>query len=204
MVSGALIYEDAGRRPVLSLEDPAAESERAQIQACARGDVAAFEALYHSHGGRLKSVARNLLGNAADAEDAVQEAFLKLYRSLSAFKGESRLSTFLHRILVNACFDIGRRRNRRVETQDMEERTRELPASGASDPALRLTLERGLRKLPHQQRAVFVLFEVEGLTHREVGEALGIPEGTSKHALFLAKKALQALVLDLRRGRSAS
>ncbi len=204
MLSDALIYEDAGRRPVLSLEDPEAEPDRAQVQACARGDVAAFEALYRSHGGRMKSVARSLLGNTADAEDAVQEAFLKLYRSLGAFKGESRLSTFLHRILVNACFDMGRKRKRRGERLDAEEEMRERPASAGSDPALRLTLERGLGRLPHQQRAVFVLFEVEGFTHREVGEVLGIPEGTSKHALFLAKKALQALVLDLRRGRSGS
>jgi RNA polymerase sigma-70 factor, ECF subfamily len=166
--------------------------------------VRAFEALYRSHGGRMKSVARGLLGNTADAEDAVQEAFLKLYRSLGAFKGESRLSTFLHRILVNACFDLGRKRKRRAETQDVEETGREGLASSAPDPALRVTLDRGLRRLPPQQRAVFVLFEVEGLTHREVGEVLGIPEGTSKHALFLAKKSLQALVLDLRRGRSAS
>jgi RNA polymerase sigma-70 factor (ECF subfamily) len=68
---------------------------------------------------------------------------------------------------------------------------------------MRLALERGLRRLDPRPRAVFLLFEVEGFTHREVGEILGIPEGTSKHALFVAKKELQAQVLGLQRRRES-
>jgi RNA polymerase sigma-70 factor (ECF subfamily) len=197
----AHIYEDARRSPFLRSQDPEAEIEGTQAEIRGRRDVRAIEELYRSHGGRMKSVARNLLGNASDAEDAVQEAFLRLYRSLPVFKGEARLSTLLYRILVNACFDTGRKRSRRGEMQDV---TPECSPSAVPDPALRMTIDRGLQTLPEPQRSVFLLCEVEGFTHREVGEILGIPEGTSKHALFLARKALQALVLGLRRRRSES
>jgi len=164
-------------------------------------DSAAFEELYRSHGGRMKSVAMNLLGNTSDAEDAVQEAFLKLYRSWGAFKGESLRSTWLYRILVNTCYDIGRRRKRTPEpaTPDDEQAALEQSAP-QSDHTLRLTIERALVRLPEVQRSVFLLFEVEGFKHREIAEILDIPEGTSKHALFTAKRELQERLLGQRRG----
>lgn len=150
----------------------------------------------------MKSVAMNLLGNASDAEDAVQEAFLNLYRSIAGFKGDSALSSWLHRILVNACYDIGRRRKRRTEVIESEppgDRLAFDPPATGDDPSMRMTLERSLDRLPRLPRTVFVLFEVEGFKHREIAEILGIAEGTSKHALFAAKKELQALILTSRR-----
>ena len=166
-------------------------------------DIAAFEDLYRSHGGRMKSVAMNLLGNTSDAEDAVQEAFLKLYRSCGSFKGESLRSTWLYRILVNTCYDIGRRRQRSPEpaTPDDEQAAAE-QAAPQPDHTLRLTLERALVRLPEVQRSVFLLFEVEGFKHREIAEILDIPEGTSKHALFTAKRELQDRLLGERRRRA--
>jgi len=154
----------------------------------------------------MKSVARNLLGNASDAEDAVQEAFLKLYRGLGGFKGHSALSSWLYRILVNTCYDIGRRRKRRAESAEPEpdEGPAFDPAAHGVDPSVRLTLERSLDRLPPLSRSVFVLYEVEGFKHREIAEILGIAEGTSKHALFTAKKELQALILTSRRWRRES
>ena len=86
-------------------------------------DTTAFEELYRSQGSRMKSVAMNLLGNTSDAEDAVQEAFLKLHRSWTSFKGESLLSTWLYRILVNTCYDMGRRRKRRPEPAALSRRS---------------------------------------------------------------------------------
>ena len=166
-------------------------------------DIAAFEQLYRSHGGRMKSVAMNLLGNTSDAEDAVQEAFLKLYRSWGSFKGESLRSTWLYRILVNTCYDVGRRRKRTPEpaTPDDEQAAVE-QAAPQSDHALRLTIERALLRLPEVQRSVFLLFEVEGFKHREIAEILDIAEGTSKHALFTAKRELQDRLLSERRRRA--
>jgi len=150
----------------------------------------------------MKSLAMNLLGDRSDAEDAVQEAFLKLYRSLPAFRGDAMLSTWLYRILVNTCYDMGRQRRRRprpASEAEMQERPEQVAPT--PDHALRLTIERILDRLPEPQRTVFLLFEVEGFTHREIGEILEIPEGTSKHALFRAKRRLQERILAAWRGR---
>src|SRR4029453_9244958 len=89
----------AGQDEVVSTAEPAL------VEGCRRGDLSAFEDLYRSHGARMKSVAFNILGNPSDAEDAVQEAFLRVYRGMGAFKGTAKLSTWMFRILVNACHD---------------------------------------------------------------------------------------------------
>jgi RNA polymerase sigma-70 factor, ECF subfamily len=154
---------------------------------------AAFERLYDTHGARLKSIAGNLLGNVADAEDAVQEAFLKAYRARGAYKGDAAPFTWLYRILVNSCLDLGRRRKRRREDPEPEAPLDMRPAAGQDHP-LRLALEASIAKLAPRLRAVFLLAEVEGFTHREIGQILEIAEGTSKHDLFQAKRELQRLL----------
>jgi RNA polymerase sigma-70 factor (ECF subfamily) len=161
------------------------------------GALATFEGLYRSHGARLKSIACNLLGNVADAEDAVQEAFLKAYRARDGFKGDAAPFTWLYRILVNSCMDTGRRRQRRKEEPEPE-RPFDLQAAPDRDHPLRLALETALQKLASRQRAVFLLAEVEGFTHREIGGILEIAEGTSKHDLFEAKRELRRLLRDAR------
>ncbi|HVQ31773.1 MAG TPA: RNA polymerase sigma factor [Vicinamibacteria bacterium] len=155
--------------------------------------LAAFERLYAAHGARLKSVACNLLGNVADAEDAVQEAFLKAHRAWGGFKGESAPFTWLYRILVNSCMDTGRRRKRRREEPEPEGPADTRPAPVVDHP-LRLALETALRQLSPRLRAVFLLAEAEGFTHREIAEILDIAEGTSKHDLFQAKRELRLLL----------
>lgn len=197
----ALSPEDRGRSPLLSPSQP--DPEAALWRAAVAGQASAFEELYRSHGGRMKSVARNLLGNVSDAEDAVQETFLKLYRKLPAFRGEARLSTWLYRILVNTCYDMGRQRRRKAEpAAPADEAGAPEPPAPAHDHPLRLTIERGLGRLAELPRTVFLLHEVEGFKHGEIGAILGIPEGTSKHALFAAKRELQALILASRRHES--
>jgi RNA polymerase sigma-70 factor, ECF subfamily len=151
-----------------------------------------FERLYAAHGARLKSIACNLLGNRADAEDAVQEAFLKAYRARGGFKGDSAPFTWLYRILVNSCMDTGRRRQRRREDQEPE--TPVENAAPLADHPLRLALEAALGQLAPRLRAVFLLAEAEGFTHREIGQILDIAEGTSKHDLFQAKRELRVLL----------
>jgi RNA polymerase sigma-70 factor (ECF subfamily) len=178
------------------------------VEACREGQASAFEEVYRMHGGRMKSVAMNLLGDTADAEDAVQEAFLKLYRSLPSFKGESLLSTWLFRILVNTCRDMGRRRTRSSEVPGPAREADAAPLSEPSAPRvdhpLRLTLEGLVGRLEPTPKAVFVLYEVEGFKHREIAGILGIPEGTSRYALFEAKKALRTMILASRRGRTGT
>jgi len=175
---------------------PPAERKDELLEGCRAGDLDAFERLYEMHAARMKSIAWNLLGNAGDAEDAVQEAFLKIYRGAKTFRAGAAFSTWTYRILVNTCYDaLRRRKSRPVATSldyDVAASGRGTPAAppGADHP-LRLALEKAVARLHPRHRAVFLLFAVEGFTHGEIGRILGIPEGTSKTFLFEAKKKLQ-------------
>ncbi len=168
---------------------PSADDRRL-AEACANGDTSAFEQLYRTFGDRMKSVAYNYLGNVTDAEDAVQETFLKIHRGASGFTGEAAFSTWLYRILVNTCNDALRKRRRRPVESPIESLVVER-AGVTVDEAKRMTLRKFLAELPEQRRTVFMLFEIEGLSHAEIGRILGISEGNSKWILFSTKKQLQ-------------
>jgi RNA polymerase sigma-70 factor (ECF subfamily) len=141
----------------------------------------------------MKSIAANLLGDLADAEDAVQDTFVKIYRGAASFRGGSSFSTWVYRVLVNSCYDLLRKRRRRPEPPTTRQAGSEaFPlVAPATDHPLRLSLEACLKDLHPKRRAVFLLFEVEGFTHREVGDILGFPEGTSRTLLFEARRELQ-------------
>ena len=160
--------------------------------ACAAGDTTIFEDLYRRYGDRMKSIAWNHLGNASDAEDAVQETFLKVHRSASTYTGEASFSTWMYRILVNTCYDVLRKRRRRIDEAPIDEELETVERTAPTvDDAKRITLRKLLNELPEQRRTVFTLFEIEGLSHAEIGEILGITEGNSKWILFSTKKELQ-------------
>jgi RNA polymerase sigma-70 factor (ECF subfamily) len=199
---GSLDGQDDPRHPA---DRPAgAGEEDALLESCRRGDVSAFERLYALHGDRMKSVARNLLGRESDAEDAVQETFLKVYRGAASFRGGAALSTWMYRILVNSCYDLLRRRQRRAEDplDSPAEGTRETAAADAGDHPLRLAIEQSLAKLAPRQRTVFLLAAVEGFSHREVAEVMDVSEGASRTLLFEAKRRLQELLGTSAPGRS--
>lgn len=169
-----------------------AAEDRKLAAACAAGDSRIFEDIYQRYGERMKSIAWNHLGNVSDAEDAVQETFLKIHRAASTYTGEASFSTWIFRILVNTCYDILRKRKRRIEESPIDDvpETAERTAPNVDD-AKRITLTKLLNELPEQRRSVFTLFEIEGLSHAEIGEILGISEGNSKWILFATKKDLQ-------------
>jgi RNA polymerase sigma-70 factor (ECF subfamily) len=169
----------------------AAADDRHLAAQCASGDTAVFERIYSKHGERMKSIAYNHLGNVSDAEDAVQETFLKIHRAASTYSGEASFSTWMYRILINTCYDALRKRQRRPEDQE-EEGTFERRASNVDDTK-RIALRRMLDSLSEQRRTVFSLFEIEGLSHAEIGDVLGITEANSKWILFSTKKQLQEL-----------
>jgi RNA polymerase sigma-70 factor (ECF subfamily) len=159
---------------------------------CAAGESSAFEQIYSDYGEKMKSIALNHLGNTADAEDAVQETFLKVHRAAGGYNGEAAFSTWLYRILVNTCYDVIRRRKRRIEEWPIDELPPGRDAHAPSaDVAKRMTLRKLVDALPEQRRTVFVLFEVEGLSHAEIAGILDIKENLSKWLLFAAKKELQ-------------
>lgn len=171
---------------------PSGVEDRRLASACAAGDPRVFEEIYRRFGDRMKSIAWNHLGNVADAEDAVQETFLKIHRAATTFTGEASFATWAFRILVNTCYDVLRRRRRRIEEAPIEDVVESAERTAPSvDDAKRMTLRKLLDELPEQRRTVFTLFEIEGLSHAEIGQILGISEGNSKWILFATKKELQ-------------
>jgi len=165
-------------------------------QSCQAGDLRGYERLYTLHGTRMKGLARNLLGNQSDAEDAVQETFLKVQRAVSGFRGQSSFVTWAFRILINTCYDVRRSRMRKKEVSGEETEEHAIPERRApgAHPSLRLALERALAQLTGHQRDVFLLYEVEGFRHAEIAAMLDISETASKNTLFQAKKNLRAML----------
>ena len=171
--------------------------ERALVLAAQRGEREAFSELVRTHERRAYAVARAIVVNHEDAEDAVQEAFLHAYRALHRFLPDQAFGAWLHRIVANAALDITRRR--KVRDAD------ELPETVASpfrDPAesseLRRRLQEALETLPARQRAVIVLHDVEGFKHAEIGQTLGIPEGTARSDLHYARSHLREVLGSVR------
>jgi RNA polymerase sigma-70 factor, ECF subfamily len=175
----------------------ASPEDAALAAGCLAGDMRAYERLYSLQGARMKNLARNLLGSQADAQDAVQETFLKIQRNIGSFRGHSSFVTWTFRILVNTCHDIRRSRMRRKEqTQTDPDDPKPLgePRAPGAHPSLRMALDRALTALTKQQRDVFLLYEVEGFRHAEIASLLEISETASKNTLFQAKKSLRSML----------
>lgn len=171
--------------------------ERTLIAAAQGGDGPAFGALVRMHQRRVYAVARAIVGSHEDAEDVVQDAFVLAHRALGRFRPQQPFGAWLHRIVANAALDALRRRRVR-ETEDLSERA----AIPFRDPAeaeeLRRRLNQGLALLTSRQRAVLVMHDLEGFKHTEIGDTLGIPEGTARSDLHHARAALRRALANLR------
>jgi RNA polymerase sigma-70 factor (ECF subfamily) len=180
---------------------PSKEADLALVARCREGDLGAFEDLYKAHAGRLYSLAFRMLGNAADAEDLLQEIFLSAHRKLESFRGDAALGTWLYRLATNQILDHVRSRAARAGqlTDGLDDATVLADATGhrLADRAIdRIDLERALGELPDGCRAAFVLHDVEGLEHKEIAGVLGIAEGTSKSQVHKARLRLRKLLSD--------
>jgi RNA polymerase sigma-70 factor (ECF subfamily) len=155
------------------------------------GDGAAFEALYRQHATRLYNLASRMTGPVGDPEDLLQDIFLLAYRKLGSFRGESSLGTWLYRLAMNHCLDVLRSRQARMgyQTDSLDEP--DAAPVAAPGPGLgavsRIDLERAIEALPPACRAAFLLHDVEGFGHTEVGAILGVSEGTSKSQVHKAR-----------------
>src|SRR5258708_29373541 len=167
------------------------EEDLRMARAWADGSSEVLAAIYASHGDRMKSIAFNPLGNISDAEDAVQETFLKVHRAASSYNGEAAFTTWLYRILINTSYDLLRKRSRRIREAPIDDVVAGSRAGHAVDDVKRMALRKLLNELPEQRRTVFALFEIEGLSHAEIAGILDITEGNSKWILFSTKKQLQ-------------
>jgi RNA polymerase sigma-70 factor (ECF subfamily) len=156
------------------------------------GDERAFRELYRRHTPALYQLVLRMLGGvSADAEDVVQEAWIRAVRQLAKFRWESSLRTWLSAIGLNLAREVLRRRAR-ARTEEYDERL-ELHAPPVRDGE-RIDLERAIARLPNGYRTVLVLHDVEGYTHEEISRQLQIAVGTSKSQLFDARRAVRSLL----------
>jgi len=155
-----------------------------------------FNEIYRRHAPRIYSLACRMAGSAQDGEDLLQEIFLQAYRKLDSFKGDSTIGTWLYRLAMNHCLDYVRSRQAKMKkaTESLDDRPFAEPAARRETPIARIDLDRAIEQLPDGCREAFVLHDVEGLDHKEVGDRLGIAEGTSKSQVFKARMKLRALL----------
>jgi RNA polymerase sigma-70 factor (ECF subfamily) len=173
----------------------APDDDQALVRAAGSGDARAFEALYRKHSRRVYALVWRLAGgNAARAEDLVQEAFIRAWQALPGFRFQSAFSTWLHRLAVNtALMELRSRRG----GQDLEVDDAALEWQASADTAgqrtrERLDLERVIATLPERARAVLVLYDIEGWKHEEIASELGMAVGSSKAQLHRARGLLRA------------
>lgn len=174
------------------------------------GDPGAFGELVRRHRERLWAVALRTLGDREEAADAVQDALVSAYRAAHTFRGRSAVTTWLHRITVNACLDRARKAaSRKTSPVDDTERLEQLldPHESAEAPAERNALHRelfaALRTLPADQRAALVLVDMQGYPVAEAARILGVPPGTVKSRCARGRARLQPLVAHLRSAATA-
>jgi RNA polymerase sigma-70 factor (ECF subfamily) len=163
-----------------------------------RREMGSLHGIYQRHGARVQVLCRRLLGRAADAEDATQDVFLKLFERIAAFDGRARFATWLHRFAVNLCLQrLERERLRRavsLSAHDGELHDPNVsPSASLERTEAAVTLERLLARLSSEHRAVLVLRELEGLSYREIAAALAVPEGTVMSRLARARAELVRL-----------
>jgi len=155
------------------------------------GDPQAFERLYRMHVARVFSLARRMMGPDT-AEEATQDVFVRAWEKLGSFRGEAAFGTWLHRLAVNLLLSqrtrVGRDRARLDPTDDALEHR----AGRAPRPELVMDLDTAIGRLPEGARQIFVLHDVEGYKHEEIGSLLGIATGTSKAQLHRARMLLRS------------
>lgn len=169
---------------------PAPDSD--DVSSAAAGDRRAFERLYRAHTDRVYSLCTRMLGDRMLAEEVTQDVFVRVWEKLPSFRGEAAFSTWLHRVAVNVV--LSRRKTAGIHnarTADDED-AQALIATRPVSVGDRLDLEGAIAGLPAGARRVFVLHDVEGFTHEEIGDQLGITPGGSKAQLHRARMLLRA------------
>jgi RNA polymerase sigma-70 factor (ECF subfamily) len=180
------------------MSDEGRQVDAELIARCRAGDLSAFEELYRQHATRLYNLAYRMVGNPDDADDLLQDIFLTAYRKLDTFRGASALGTWLYRLAMNVCLDRLRSKASKQEavTDELDEGLGH--ASGGLSQVSRMDLERAIARLPEGSRAAFLLHDVEGFDHMEVGRILGIAEGTSKSQVHKARLRIREYLSEKR------
>lgn len=192
----------------MTADHPLDHSDANLLRAHTQGDPEAFAVLFRRHRDRLWAVALRTTGDREDAADALQEAMLSAHRNAARFRGDSAVTTWLHRIVVNACVDRLRRRqaHRTVPLPGQDNRQdeqrwhtgRHEPVAPDVDHDTAMVVREALAQLPYEQRASLVLVDLEGHSVAEVAQMLGVAEGTIKSRCSRGRARLATLLGHLR------
>ncbi|HEX8847702.1 MAG TPA: RNA polymerase sigma factor [Pyrinomonadaceae bacterium] len=187
-----------GRADEAKRDEPVA-TDHVLAKRAGQGDMSAFEELYRRHHRRVYSLCLRMTQNVTEAEDLAQEAFVQLFRKIGSFRGESAFTTWLHRLTVNQVLMHFRKRSVRDEKTTEEGETPDQAVLGTENPNRmpvvdRIALDNAIAQLPQGYRTVFVLHDVEGYEHEEIGRMLGCAVGTSKSQLHKARMKLRNLL----------
>ena len=171
------------------------DDERVLVRAAQAGDLGSFERLYRSTVGLVHALCLSMSGNSSLAEELTQDVFVRAWRKLAGFRGESAFATWLTRLTVNVVLSERRERKRREAritlADDLEPFAGAAPATG---PGVALDLERAIASLPTQARHVFVLHDVQGWEHAEIARHTGLAVGTCKAHLHRARRLLREVL----------
>ena len=176
--------------------------EQVLLQRAKKGEIAAFEALVNAYERRVYALALRSTGSEADAADITQEVFLRAYRALPTFRGESGLSTWLYRITVNLCVDLARKHNPTDSLDDEhagsipETRGAHQPEAALANSELRRELDIALSMVSEEHRKIVILRDVAGMSYTDIAAALDLEEGTVKSRLARARKALRKILIE--------
>jgi RNA polymerase sigma-70 factor (ECF subfamily) len=200
-MAGSVILGNVVRR-IESARGSVSESEL--VSRAVAGDAAAQRALYDSHVDRVYRLTYRLSGDDELARDYTQETFIRAFDRLDSFRRESAFGTWLYAIAMSVTLN-GLRSVKRLRTREVALDAAESLGGGRApvDPDLRDRLHRAIDALPQGYRTVFVMHDVEGFTHEEIGQALGIQTGTSKAQLFRARARLREALADFKGAWSA-
>jgi RNA polymerase sigma-70 factor (ECF subfamily) len=163
------------------------------IRRAQAGDVDAFELLYREHAGRIYALCLRLkAGDSTDATELMQDVFIRAWRRLATFHGDSAFSSWLHRLAVNTMLENARSDNRRIaRVLPMDDTSRLTGTARSSGIDLKMDMEDAIASLPKGARLAFVLHDVEGYQHQEIAEQLGVSIGTIKAQLHRARRLLR-------------
>ena len=177
--------------------DPMSPTDQITIRRAINGDEAALRAIWTQHAPRIDAIVRRLVGDPDLAADVAQEVWIQIFRALPSYRGDSKFSTWTHRIAVNRTLNALRslRRIGKMEVE-IEEHTAMVEHDGERT-LLAQTIDEAVQRLSPGARAVFVLHDVEGYTHEEIAQELGITSGGSKSQLFKARAKLRRLLAHL-------
>jgi RNA polymerase sigma-70 factor (ECF subfamily) len=206
--SGALFRAKANRREVLS-EQTQDEADKQLVERVFKGDNHAFDLLVLRYQSRIFSLVGRIINDPADIEDVAQEAFIKAYRALSGFRGDSAFYTWLYRIAINTAKNHLVAKNRRPPRQDVDVDDNEFqesqtmleniegPEANLARDDLKAVIDEAIEDLPEDLRTAFTLREFGGLSYEEITDIMGCPVGTVRSRIFRAREALDKKVRPL-------